>query len=143
MRELSDIKKIIIHCSDSDYGDVKIIDKWHKGRGWDSCGYHYIITNGKIEHGDTYDSKQDGIVQIGRRLTKIGAHCKGHNRDSIGICLIGRHHFTGKQLLNALPSLLIMLGELGLGSESIYGHCEFSPHKTCPNIDPRFLRAMI
>jgi N-acetylmuramoyl-L-alanine amidase len=87
MRKLSNIKKIIIHCSDSEFGDVKIIDQWHKARGWRGCGYHYVITNGVLTHGKPYNNDHDGLIQPGRPLRDIGAHCKGHNHDSIGICL--------------------------------------------------------
>lgn len=139
-RELTDINKIIIHCSDSEFGDVELIDTWHKERGWDGCGYHFVVTNGVIRHGDKYDIKKDGLIQKGRGLATIGAHCRGHNRDSVGICLIGKHHFTGRQLLESLPNLLIMLRDLGIGREDVYGHCEFSKYKTCPNIDPRLIR---
>ena len=41
-----EIKKVIIHCSDSDFGTASVIDGWHKERGWDGIGYHYVITNG-------------------------------------------------------------------------------------------------
>ena len=37
---------IVIHCSDSSYGTVDIIDHWHKMRGWSGIGYHYVIGNG-------------------------------------------------------------------------------------------------
>ncbi len=141
-RKLKDINEIIIHCSASDFGDVDLIDKWHKERGWDGVGYHYVITNGVIRHGNKYDPKMDGEIQKGRGLTTVGAHCRGHNRRSIGICLIGKRHFTGKQLLESLPNLLLMLGDFGLEAQDIHGHCEFSK-KTCPNIDPGLLRMMV
>jgi len=139
MRNHANIKKIIIHCSDSNFGDVKLIDKWHKERGWSRCGYHYVITNGIIEAGKSYDPEMDGKVQQGRPLDQIGAHCKGHNEDSIGICLIGKHHFTGKQLYGSLPDLIFQLKVLGVFASNIFGHCEFSA-KTCPNIDPALIR---
>jgi len=142
-RELKDINEIIIHCSDSDFGDVELIDQWHKERGWDGVGYHYVITNGIIRHGNKYDPKMDGEIQNGRSLVTVGAHCRGHNRRSIGICLIGRHHFTGKQLLESLPNLLLMLGDFGIEAQDIHGHCEFSKHKTCPNIEPGLIRMMV
>lgn len=142
MRNLADIKKIIIHCSESDFGDVTTIDRWHKDRGWSGVGYHYVITNGILRKQDTYVRAFDGIIQRGREWEKIGAHCKGQNRDSLGICLIGRHHFTALQLLTALPNLIVILGDLGIGAEDIFGHCEFNKTKTCPNIDPGLIRNM-
>ena len=139
-RKLTDIKKIIVHCSDSYFGDKDLIDEWHKARGWKGCGYHYVILNGVSTYGKPYNPAFDGVVQTGRLLVETGAHCKGHNEDSIGICLIGRHHFTGRQLFDALPGLVLTLGELGLTWEHVYGHCEFNSLKTCPNIDPAILR---
>jgi hypothetical protein len=34
------IKQIIIHCSDSEFGNVIQIDRWHRERGWKGIGYH-------------------------------------------------------------------------------------------------------
>lgn len=142
-RKLSDIKRVILHCSDSEFGDIKLIDQWHKARGWQGCGYHYVVTNGVIEHGKPYNPALDGVVQQGRLLTQIGAHCQGQNADSIGVCLIGRHHFTGKQLYQALPNLILMLRDIGIGWRDVFGHCEFTKLKTCPNIDPLLIRTMM
>ena len=141
-RSLQTIKKAIIHCSDSDFGCVDVIDDWHKSRGWGGCGYHYVISNGIFQSEDKYDADRDGIVQAGRDLTYEGAHCRGQNGDTVGICIIGRRHFTGKQLLEGLPDLLWTLGALGITCRDVYGHCEFSKVKTCPNIDPRLLRSL-
>lgn len=71
------ISEIIIHCSATPEGrDVTAaqIDQWHRQRGFKSIGYHYVI-------------RLDGSVEVGRNETAIGAHCSGHNRSSIGICL--------------------------------------------------------
>lgn len=73
------IDKIIIHCSATPEGkdfDWTDIDRWHKQRGWSGIGYHYVI-------------KLNGNIQSGRALEKIGAHAKGYNRKSIGVCYIG------------------------------------------------------
>ena len=142
-RKLKSINEIIIHCSNSDFGDVAVINKWHKENGWDGVGYHYVITNGIIAAGDLYAPEKDGEIQKGHELSTVGNHCQGHNRRSIGICLIGRHHFTGRQLLESLPNLLLMLSDFGLEAQDIHGHCEFLKKTTCPNIDPRLLRMML
>lgn len=73
------ISLIIIHCSATPEGqDVTVadIDRWHRARNWDGCGYHYVIY-------------QDGSIHLGRPLEKKGAHVKNHNDHSIGICYIG------------------------------------------------------
>lgn len=70
---------ITIHCSDTPEGvyfDTEDIDSWHKERGWDGCGYHYVIL-------------LDGTIQFGRMVNKRGAHVGGKNLHNIGICYIG------------------------------------------------------
>ena len=81
MREL---KKIIVHCTDSDnekHDNIETIRKWHvEENGWKDIGYHYVIT-------------KDGSVHQGRELSEVGAHCTGHNMFSIGIALTGKSNF--------------------------------------------------
>lgn len=118
------IDKIIVHCSDSDFiqhDDISVIKHWHVDeRGFDDVGYHYFI-------------KKDGTVQTGRVLNKIGAHCKGQNRKSIGVCLSGKHKFTSHQF-EALHDLILKIwGKLGKDIE-VFGHYDFSS-KTCPNFN--------
>lgn len=128
------LKKIIIHCSDSEWGGKEEIDEWHKHRGFDEIGYHYVITNGNLKGTGSYDPLNDGLIQKGRDLAKEGAHCFGQNADSIGICLIGTTSFTGRQMFYALPELLTdMIQIYGLTYRDIYGHSDFNRDKTCPN----------
>ena len=141
---MKEIKKIIIHCSDSDFGSASVIDEWHKARGWDGIGYHYVITNGVQESCRKYKGSDDGIIQDGRNVEKQGAHVRGHNSDSIGVCLIGKHHFTGKQMFYALPALLnFLFNTYKLDSDNIFGHNEFNPEKTCPNFNVNDLRNLL
>ena len=86
---MREIKSIVIHCSDSEWGGVADIDRWHKERGWDGCGYHFVITNGVTKAHDDYKPEADGLIQNGRDVEKPGAHVRGHNKYSVGICLIG------------------------------------------------------
>jgi len=127
------INKLIIHCSDSEWGTVQEIDKWHKARGWSGCGYHYVILNGIFDSRGYCFKALDGQICTGRPLQRIGAHCRGHNRDSIGICLIGKKDFTDAQF----RSLIALVSELKmvLRVNSVYGHNHFNRHKTCPNFD--------
>ena len=73
------MKEIILHCSatkenaDFSAADIK---KWHLQRGFKNIGYHYVI-------------RLDGTVEAGRKEDEMGAHCLGHNKDSLGICYIG------------------------------------------------------
>lgn len=142
--EMRRINKIIVHCSDSDFGSADIIDQWHRERGFDCIGYHFVITNGRLSNSDEYNPKNDGLIQAGRPVNIQGAHCKGHNADSIGICLIGKNHFTAEQLLSALPSLLAkLIVEKDLTVHKIFGHKDFNGHKTCPNIPTDLIRTAV
>ena len=72
------IKEIIVHCSATPEGkdySIDTIRKWHLQRGFADIGYHYIIY-------------RDGSIHTGRDESVIGAHCKGHNSNSIGVCYI-------------------------------------------------------
>ena len=80
------IDEIIIHCAATPEGKaftVADIDAWHKKRGFKCIGYHFVIY-------------LDGSVHEGRALEEAGAHCLGHNANSIGICYIGGCAADGK-----------------------------------------------
>ena len=76
---MREIKSIILHCSATPEGKdftVADITRWHKERGFRTIGYHYVVY-------------RDGTVHKGRPVEQIGAHCEGHNKNSIGVCYIG------------------------------------------------------
>jgi hypothetical protein len=129
------INKIIVHCSDSSFGDVKEIDRWHKQKGWNKIGYHYIILNGFRKSSQKYNQSEDGIIEIGRKEEEIGAHVAGQNQDSIGICLIGVKDFTENQMKTLKDTIKTLLLKHKLHIKDVYGHYEFDDGKTCPNID--------
>ena len=83
---MREIKKIIVHCSATpesmDVG-AEEIRSWHKERGWNDIGYHDVI-------------RRDGTLEKGRDISIAGAHAKGHNFSSIGVCLIGGVDDNGK-----------------------------------------------
>lgn len=126
MKKLSTVKKIIIHHSASTFGTERDIHIWHTKRGFDDTGYHYVILN------DEPDLILDGMICPGRSIGYIGAHCKGENHDSLGVCLIGNGVFTVKQY-NALWFLLKQLCSIhNLDIEKdVYGHDWFVQTK-CP-----------
>lgn len=137
---------IVIHCSDSAWGDANVIDEWHKERGWNGIGYHFVILNGHRTAGSEYDIADDGLLELGRPLDMIGAHVSGKNAHSIGICLIGIKDFTQLQL-QRMKSLVGNLKD-NYGNIAVVGHYELLPKnsldkKTCPNIDMNFLRQCI
>lgn len=137
---MREIKKIIVHCSDSDFGDADLIDLWHRQRGFSKIGYHHILLNG-CRSKDNYRKEDDGKIETGRLVEEIGAHCEGQNSDSIGICLIGKRNFSALQLYVALPHFLKSMQEAyGIVSGQVFGHYEFNADKTCPNINMQILK---
>ena len=125
------ITEIIIHCSATPEGKdytVADIDSWHRARGFNGIGYHYVIY-------------RDGSVHQGRPLDKIGAHCRGHNNNSIGVCYIGgvaEDKVTPKDTRTKpqMETLLFLLRSLKseYPDAKIYGHRDFS-NKACPSFD--------
>ena len=124
MTNSNKIKFLIIHCSDTpDNEDLSASDihQMHLGFGWDGIGYHKII-------------KRNGVIENGRPEFWIGAHTYGVNDKSLGICLIGKNHFTKNQF-NSLKNILIDWKDIYVNAE-ILGHCKaIETKKTCPNFD--------
>lgn len=125
------ITEIIVHCSATAEGKdftEKDIDRWHRAKGWDGCGYHYVI-------------KLDGTIETGRRIEKAGAHCLGHNKNSIGVCYIGGVAADGKtpkdtRTIKQRAALLALLRKLRAQypAARIRGHRDFAA-KACPSFD--------
>ncbi len=135
--------EIIIHCSDSDWGSLKVIDDWHRARGWSGCGYHYIVCNDRPDHGKI-DPGLDGVLECGRVVIPgegiaEGAHCRGHNRSGVGICLVGRQNFTEAQMSEALRLCRALMDWYDIPPKKVRGHLETESGracgKSCPNID--------
>ncbi len=141
---MREIKKIAIHCSASKWGSAEAIDMWHKDRGWSGIGYHFVIPNGKLHSYSDYDADSDGLIQYGRPEDKTGAHVKGHNSDSLGICLIGVNLFTTKQLETALELVKGLMEKYDVPLEKVLGHNEFPDvNKACPGFDMKIFRKML
>lgn len=116
---------VIIHCSDSDiasHDNPETIRSWHHERGFSDIGYHYFL-----------DKK--GVVHSGRPEDKIGAHVRGHNSGSIGICLSGRREFTREQFESLERLLIDICKRHKLNKQDILAHHELDPSKSCPNFD--------
>ena len=125
------IDKIIIHCAATPEGrDIKMetIKSWHvKGNGWSDIGYHYVI-------------ELDGTIKEGRPLHRSGAHTKGHNANSIGVCYVGgidkdkKPKDTRTEAQREAMDELIGLLSNDYKTATIHGHNEFSA-KACPSFD--------
>lgn len=75
-----DIDLIVIHCSATapsvDIG-AAAIRSWHVvDNGWSDIGYHYVI-------------RRNGSIELGRDANTAGAHARGYNKTSLGVCMVG------------------------------------------------------
>jgi hypothetical protein len=144
------IDTMVIHCSDSAFGNAAEIDKWHKERGFREIGYNYVILNGFIKPG-IQTPGLDGVIEPGRNLdndtwieeSEIGAHALNFNNHSIGVCLIGGQNgsksaFTLKQYWSAL--LLAAMWSRVIPDIKILGHNETGSPKPCPVISMDLFR---
>lgn len=137
------ILKLVVHCSATQNGkslarqglsSAQVIDKWHQKRGFRRSPTAIKHFNSHLPHiGYHFVIDVDGTVETGRQLGEIGAHVRGHNRNSLGICLIGgvdasggyHGEFTEAQWY-ALHKLLREL-EAKYPKAKIYGHRDLSP----------------
>ena len=127
------INLIVVHCAATppsmDIG-ARVIDQWHRENGWDGCGYHFVV-------------RRNGLVESGRDLTLKGIHAKGHNNNSIGLCLIGgvdNHHQPENNFtMNQMTTLKFMLTKLSEQYHApILGHRDLPDViKDCPCFDVR------
>ncbi len=125
------IEMIVLHCSASSnpkHDDIEVIRDWHiNGNGWNDVGYHFFI-------------KRNSQLQLGRDLEIIGAHAKGYNKNSVGVCLSGINHFTTGQIGRAVNLINVLLEVHELDKSCVVGHYELTDKKTCPNIDMDWFR---
>lgn len=124
------IDKIIIHCSATPEGravTVTDINKWHREKGYNGIGYHYVIG-------------LNGEVCKGRDINLIGAHTQGQNSNSIGICYVGGCDKSMKakdtRTASQKVALLNLVKDLKkqFPTATIHGHNEFAA-KACPSFN--------
>lgn len=130
MRELNEI---VVHCAATREGQHYTVDdirSWHvNGRGWSDIGYHYVIY-------------LDGTTVEGRPLSRKGAHVRGRNAGTIGICYVGGVANDGKtpkdtrtsEQVQALEVLLVKLLHEHPSITKISGHNQYAA-KACPSFD--------
>lgn len=125
------ITLIIVHCSANRAGSalrLADIDRYHRSLGWKGCGYHYVIPT-------------DGTLEAGRPEAEVGAHCRHHNRHSIGICYIGGLSADGTpadtrtEAQRATLRRLLASLHRRFPQALIVGHRDLDPLKACPCFD--------
>ena len=78
LKKLDNHSIMIIHHSAHSSATVNDIHRWHLENGWSGFGYHFLVT-------------KDGRVHRGRPENVMGAHLKGYNTSSLGICMQGNY----------------------------------------------------
>jgi N-acetylmuramoyl-L-alanine amidase len=125
---------IVVHCSDTyermDIG-AKVIKKWHtEENGWADIGYHVVI-------------RRDGTRELGRAMDQVGAHVKGFNSCSVGVCLVGGKGDDGKACNNFTKSQFDALWEtiqilkMHYPKAEVVGHRDLNVGKECPSFDAK------
>lgn len=108
------VKKLVVHHSASARSSTKKsdIDLWHKQRGFAQIGYHKVI-------------ESNGSIVAGRPEATQGAHAKGTNSDSLGVCVVGnfeKEHPSPAQITSLISVLTDWCKVYKLNSSNIYGH---------------------
>ena len=129
MGKRNETNYLIIHCSATranqniTFADIK---RWHTmERAFFDIGYHWVI-------------ERDGTVKQGRPVDVWGAHARGQNHESVGICLVGGLDNNNQPEDNFTPLQKRMLKLLVAGHQALYpgvevrGHNHFNGHKACP-----------
>ena len=129
------ITLIVIHCSavrPDQTSSAKDIEKWHKDRGFNGIGYHYVV-------------RRNGEIEPGRPESVIGAHChvkgQNHNKHSIGVCYEGGLDIRGQpadtRTAEQKAAMRQLLEDLHrrYPRALIVGHHDLYPPKPCPCFD--------
>ena len=133
------VREIILHCAATrpDWmagrplqDQIAEIRRWHvQINGWKDVGYHWLIG-------------RDGSVLPGRPETEIGAHVRGRNSGTLGVCLLGgyesaasdrfRDHYTPAQG----AALERLLREISARTPvaRVSGHNDYAA-KACPGFN--------
>lgn len=95
-----------------------IVDQYHKSLGWNKIGYQYFI-------------EKSGEVKQGRLDNEIGAHTKGHNTDSLGICLAGNFDLempTDNQIKSLQTLITTKMAQYSISSDKVVPHRYFATY---------------
>lgn len=129
------LDKIVIHCSATpptmDIG-AKEIRSWHVNeRKWRDIGYHFVV-------------RRNGEVELGRPLDMQGAHARGHNKTSVGVCWVGgvdkdmnpENNMTREQESELWCTVQNLMLTYGIEKEHVVGHRDLpGVTKACPSFD--------
>lgn len=115
---------LVVHCSATQAGlDIGVaeIRVWHKQKGWEDIGYHYVI-------------RRDGTIEVGRPERLVGAHAEGHNSDSIAVCLVGGVAANGSPECNFTRAQFTALRAHITDLNQRYPKTTIQGHRDYPNV---------
>ena len=114
---------IVIHCSatkETARLTPLALDRMHRQRGFNGCGYHYYI-------------ERDGKINSMRPSEKVGAHARGYNAHSLGLCYEGGLDRNGRaadtrteRQKASLRALVKVLRQLYPTINRVVGHRDLS-----------------
>lgn len=149
MLPMAEVRWIFVHTAAySGEAGAAEIDEWHRARGWDGIGYHFVV-------------RRDGRVEPGRPLEFAGAHVAGCNSRSVGICCEGHGDYephTGPQRAALLELCRALMARFDVPPDRVLGHREvnglieaglvgdhYRTWKTCPGerVDMDEIRAAL
>lgn len=131
-----EIKYIVIHCSatrtDQNYTVEQLYHDHVFHNHWADIGYHYYVT-------------RDGTLWPCRPESQVGAHVKGFNEKSIGVCYEGGCLPDGTPEDTRTPEQLLTLDRLLQNLKTRYPDAEIVGHrdllkygtKPCPCFNAR------
>lgn len=119
------VRFIVIHCSatrcDRDY-PVEQLLRDHKARGFRTIGYHFYI-------------RRSGSVTQHRKLLDVGAHIRGLNRCSIGVCYEGGLDVSGIPADTRTPEQKAQLEELLWKLHKVFPKALIVGHRELPGVE--------
>lgn len=128
-------QKVIIHHSlTRDSGSVSwgAIRKYHVQKmKWSGIGYHAGVELVMSGQEVSYE------ILMGRAWDRLGAHTRGHNTNSLGICFVGNYDIIPspkRMLIMGAKVIALWLRLFNLSINDIYTHNHFNGYKACPGI---------
>lgn len=133
---------IVLHCSatrcDRPYTVQQLYHDHVEVNHWSQIGYHYYIC-------------RDGTVETTRPLERIGAHAKGWNAHSVGICYEGGLDEDGNpadtrtpRQKRAMARLIVQVHQQFPTIRRVLGHRDLpGVSKACPCFDAGELQGLL
>ena len=114
-----EVHEVVVHHSVSaTTTTAEQIRAWHKARGFSEPGYHWLLREKSPGVWEIVDLRDEALQ---------GAHARGHNPHSLGICVAGDYTRgpLSQGARDRLLGLLIWLcRQLALGPDQVRGHKE-------------------